>query len=111
MSGFLSRHLELIFGVLIVFSFIFWACRALKKAKKIDREGIVCEASVSRIEQLWDPDSANQTYAVYARYADEKGEIRETPMYYGPEPGYRIGERIRIRYIPGEESLVREVRE
>ena len=110
MTEFLSKHMEWIFGAAVILVFLFQAGRMLKKAKKIDREGIETDAVVSRNEEYWDPDTAGTSYTAYVTYKNEKGERTESPMTLTGDMQYAIGDKVRIRYIPGDEELVRPVK-
>ncbi len=105
----ISRHMGLIIIAAVVI-FVLRAARVLLKARKIDREGIETDAVVSRVEEEWDPDTASSTYMTYVRYRDENGEYRESPMALTSSPSYEEGERVRIRFVPGDDELVRAVR-
>ena len=110
MEGFLSEHFVWIFGLIAVSVFVFQAVRILKKAKKIDNEGIETDAVVTRIEESYDPDNLSSSYTTYVEYTDQSGDRIESPLSLASRPEYSIGEVIRIRYIPGEYELVREVK-
>ena len=107
MKAFLSDHFELILGIIAVSVFAFQAFRILKKAKKIDEQGIVTDAVVSRIEEIYDPDAASSSYVTYVEYRDENQELRETPMSLDAYTQYAEGTKVKIRFIPGDHELVR----
>ena len=107
---FISQHLEWIIGIIVVGIFVVQAARVLRKAKKIDRDGIETDAVVSRVEELWDPDTASSTYTIYVKYYDENGKYWESAMALSSEISYDTGERVRIRFLPGDYELVRPVR-
>ena len=107
MKGFVSDHFELILGIIVAAVFAFQAFRVLKKAKKIDEQGIATDAVISRIEEIYDPDTASSSYVTYARYRDENHELRETPMSLDAYVQYAEGTKVKIRYIPGDHELVR----
>ena len=106
---FIARHMELIIIAAVVV-FVVRAARVLLKARKIDREGIETDAVVSRVEEQWDPDTASSAYLTYVRYRDENGEFRESPMALTSSLSYEEGGQVRIRFVPGDDELVREVR-
>lgn len=106
---FIARHMELMIIAAVVV-FVVRAARVLLKARKIDREEIETDAVVSRVEEQWDPDTASSAYLTYVRYRDENGEFRESPMALTSSLSYEEGEEIRIRFVPGDDELVREVR-
>ena len=105
---FIRNHIELLFGIIVVTVFLLRAAMALKKAHKIDREGRETDAVVSRIEEQLDTEQS-VTYLTYVQYHDEKGELREDLLSSEAFIRHEKGEKIRIRYLPGEHELVREV--
>ena len=107
MTQFIAQHPGLIFGIIAVGVFIFQAVRVLKKAKKIDREGIITDAVISRVEETWDPETTSSSFTAYAQYKDEHGECRESPVALTDTPEYTSGQMIRIRFIPGKYDMVR----
>ena len=110
MKEFLTQHFELIIGIIVVGLFIIKAATMLKKAKKIDREGLETDAVVSRVEEIWDPETHSSSYTTYVEYKDEDGVLRESPMTLTQNVEYERGESVRIRFIPGEHKLVRPVK-
>ena len=108
---FLKDHIELVLLAVAMIAFVIEGVRLLKKAKKIDEEGIETNAVVSRIEEDWDPETMSSSYITYAEYRDENGDLRETQMALTSLPEHRVGDKIRIRFLPGERELVREVTE
>lgn len=108
--SFVESHLEIILVVVAVIVFGFMTVRIIRKAHKIDREGIETDAVVTRMEIHYDPDTASDTYTYYAQYTDENNEIREAPFALTTSEEYETGSVIRIRYIPGEHELVRPVK-
>ena len=104
---FLQKYLYWIIGALIVIVFVYQAGKALRKAKKIDAEGLETDAVVSRVEEHTDPDTAGATFVTYVRYTDDEGRYRESPMAYTPDAPYREGQKLRIRFLPGDYKLVR----
>ena len=107
MADFLSRHMELVLVVLAVIIFLFRAGRIFWKAKKIDAKGIETDGEISRIEKIIDPDTASDSYVVYVRYHDTQENMTESPASLDQSVRYQEGEKVRIRYIPGEKELVR----
>lgn len=110
MKEFLTQNYAAIFAAVVVVIFVFRAARVLNKAKKIDREGVETDAVISRIVENWNPDTASSSYTTYAEYRDESGELRESPMALSSNLTYAKGEKLRIRYIPGDHELVRAVK-
>ena len=108
---FIEKHFELILGTFAVIIFILMALKALKKTKKIEERGIMTDAVISRIEEIWDPDTASSSYTTYVEYKDEKGDLRESPMSLDANIRYREGDKVRIRFLPGDYEMVRIVKE
>ena len=79
----------------------------LKKARKIEAEGVETDAVVSRIEVTAGTARNSSTTYIYAKFTDRDGVERECIMSMGPGQDYTEGERIRIRYIPGDYQMVR----
>ena len=110
MKEFLTQHFTLIIGVIFVGLFVFQAARALKKAKKIDSYGVETDAVVSRISETWDPETTSSAYTTYVQFRDRDGVLRECPMSLTNKAEHSDGEKIRIRYMPGDFEMVREVK-
>ena len=110
MMEFIRDHIELIVGVITVGVFTVEAVGALKKAKKIDETGTETDATVSRIDEIWDPDTASSSYTTYVSYTDGDGHVRESAMTLSSDIQYDVGEHVRIKYSPDEYGLVREVK-
>ena len=106
---FVTSHLELVIGALVVIVFAIQGVNALKKAKKIDKEGIETGAVVSRIDETYDPDTNDSNYTVYVRYTNDKGESVESPLGVNPSEKYTVGQEVRIKYVPGIRNMVRPV--
>lgn len=82
--------------------------RVLKKAKRIDSIGIETDAVVSRVERSIDtPDSSGSSYYTYVKFTDKDGVQRECVMTMGISVEYEVGDKVRIKYIPGEYDMVR----
>ena len=108
---FIQEHFTLLIGILFVGIFFFQAVRMLKKAKKIDNEGIETNAVVSKIEETYDTDAHSSSYTAYVQYRDSNGVMHESPVSVSAQVPYSVGEQIRIRYIPSDDELVREVKD
>ncbi len=111
MKEFLSKYLEVIIGAVFFMVFVFQVIRLLKKAKRIDRQGDVTAGIVSRVEELWDPETHSSSYITYVRYRDENGVTRESPMALTPNVEHEEGDEVLIRFMPGEYDMVREIKE
>ncbi|MBQ6540580.1 MAG: hypothetical protein IJL71_06115 [Oscillospiraceae bacterium] len=107
MKEFLTKNFSWIIGFVFVGIFALKAYITLKKAKKIDREGIETDAVVSRIEEHWDPETASSSFTTYVEYRDDTGELVESPMALTGYVPYAEGQRVRIRFIPGDRKMVR----
>lgn len=107
---FIREHIEVLFGALVISVFIIKLALVLKKARRIDNEGTVTEATVVRIEENMDSEGSI-TYETIVRYRDDQGTVRESPMAYTGFPEHAVGDTVMIRYIPGEFDLVREAKD
>lgn len=98
------------FGAIVVFLIVFCVALnpVLKKAKRIDKEGIETDAVVSRVEQdLSTPDSPTASTYTYVQFTDQDGVSRESVMTMSADVQYEQGDHVRIKYIPGEYDMVR----
>ncbi|MBP5255279.1 MAG: hypothetical protein J6Z23_07875 [Lachnospiraceae bacterium] len=111
MLDFIGENLEWILGILAILFFAVQVFFVLRKAKKIDREGIETDAIVSRVVEDWDSDSSETSYTTYVRYTDEKGKQRESAMTLTTNVEYAEGQWVRIRFLPGDYKMVRPVKE
>lgn len=108
---FAVNHFMLIIIVIGVAVFAFKLRSLLKKAKKIDTQGIETDAVVSRVEKgLETADTSGGSYYTYVTYKDEHGETRESVMKMGSEPEFEEGQEIVIKFLPGEYDMVRFAR-
>ena len=107
MKEFIARYGGWIVGAIVVMWFAWRAGRLLKKAKQIDREGIETEGVISRIEEVRDPDTASDTCTTYVQFRDDRGQIRESPATLTDSAEYTVGEKVRIRFLPGDYEIVR----
>lgn len=81
--------------------------KLLKKAHRIDREGIETGGVISRIEEdLTTEDGGIGSTYTYVSYVDETGTRREGALSIGGGP-FEVGQQIRIKYLPGEYDMVR----
>ena len=110
MKEFVVQHWTWILGAVVVIVFVVRAVLLLKKAKKIDREGLEADAVVSRIVEHYDPENHSSSYTTYVSYTDRDGRTVESPLAVGSSAGYAQGDTLRIRYLPGDRKLVREVK-
>ena len=98
MKEFLTQHLELVLAAAAVCVFAIAVVRLLRKAKRIDREGL-------------DSETHSRSYTTMVRFTDRDGVVRECPMAISSEIKYEVGQELRIKYLPGEYKMVREVKE
>ncbi len=47
---------------------------------------------------------------IVVKYRDDKGETIESPMALDPSERYEVGQKVRIKYIPGLHQQVRPVK-
>lgn len=107
MIEFLKTHYIWLIGAILVAVVIIRVVLTLRKTRRIDREGIETDAVVSRVEDTSDPDSATSSYSTYVEYRDENGEMRESYMALTVRPEYAVGQKVRIKFVPGVHDLVR----
>ena len=83
-----------------------------KKARKIDAEGTLTDAVVSRIDKDYDsdPDSNSYTYLTYVTYLDEQGRKQESLLARSDMPEYKKGDQLKIRFLPGDYKMVRKAK-
>ncbi|MGX8716262.1 MAG: hypothetical protein ACSW8A_10975 [Lachnospiraceae bacterium] len=81
----------------------------MRKAKKIDKEGIETDAVVTRVEDTSEIESAASSYTTYVEYRDENGVRRESCMALTLQVEHNVGDKVRIKYVPGIYDMVREV--
>lgn len=110
MEAFLQNYFVWIVGAGVVLAFVIKLASLLKKAKKIDREGVVADAVISRVEYENVPDGSDG-YIIYASYTDENGVQRESKAGLFITPEYQEGEQVKIRFLPGSYDLVRIVKD
>jgi hypothetical protein len=108
-SGFASQHLDLMLFLIAAVVFAVLAVNAVRRARKIEKDGIETDAVVSRIDENNDPDLQKSSYTIIVKYRDDKGEIIESPMALDPSARYEVGQKLRIKYIPGLHKQVRPV--
>ena len=108
MADFLKDNYVLVIGAALVIIPVVIVAFTLMKARRIDRDGIETDAVVTRVEENVDPDSASSSYSTYVEYEDENGERRESYMALTMHPEYEVGQKLRIKYVPGVRNLVRD---
>lgn len=111
MKEFLAQHLELVLAAAAVCVFVTAFVRLLKKAKRIDREGLVADAVVSGFRESYDAETHSRSYTTMVRFTDRDGVERECPMAISSKIEYEVGQELRIKYLPGEYKMVRLVKE
>ncbi len=108
---FLSEHFMLIIITAGVLIFVIKLVSLLKRAKRIDQNGIETDAVVSRVEKDLETDTSGSSFYTYVQYKDERGNVRESCMSMSSDMQFEVGDRIRIKFIPGEYDMVREAKE
>lgn len=111
MKEFFAENGIWIIGAICVIFVIARVVLTLRKAKKIDREGIETDAVVSKIVESRDVEASSSSYTTYVKYMDRDGNTLESPMAFTVRPEHAEGDEVRIRYIPGDKKLVREVKQ
>lgn len=108
---FLTQNLTWIIPVVAVVVFAIKAVTTLKKAKRIDAEGVETDAVVSKVVEQYDPEYNSSSYTTYVEYKDEDGVRRESPIAVTSRVEYEKGDQVRIRFIPGDYKMVRPAKE
>ena len=106
---FIRAHFGLIIGIIVVAVFAIQAANAIKKAGKIDHDGIETDGVVSRIDETFDPGNLSSSYTTYVKYTDKDGTEVESPAAVGSDVNFAIGDRVRVKYMPGDRKMVRIV--
>lgn len=99
----------LVWAAALIFISIFAVSlsKLLKRAHRIDKEGIETDGVISRIEEeLTTADGGIGSTYTYVSYVDENGMRREGALSVG-DTSYEVGQQIRIKYLPGEYDMVR----
>ena len=109
MIDFLKENYALVIGAVIVVVAVVRVVLTLMKANRIDKEGIETDAVVTRVVEDFDPDNAVTSYSTYVEYRDENGELRESYMALTMDAEHEVGDKLRIKYVPGVRDLVRAV--
>ncbi len=111
MKEFLTQHFEFLFAAVALCVFAVAVVRLLKKAKRIDREGLVADAVVSGFRESYDSETHSRSYTTMVRFTDRDGVKRECPMSVSSEIEYEVGQELRIKYLPDDWKMVRPVKE
>lgn len=106
---FIANHFMLIIISIGVIVFCVKLASLLKRARRIDKDGIETDAIVSRVEKGLETEDTSSSFYTYVRFTDVYGEERECIMSISPDVQFEEGEQIRIKYIPGEYDMVRHV--
>lgn len=108
MDEFISRFLIMIVAVVFLALVVGRILLLMRRAKKIEKEGVEVDAVISRIEHEMDPDDGDE-YCIYVSYEDKMGVERESVAGNFSSAEYKVGQKVRIKYIPGEYDEVRIV--
>ena len=108
MDEFLSRYIITIVAVVFLILVIGRILLLMRRARKIEKEGVEVDAVISRVEYEADPDDGD-AYHIYTRYVDDMGAERESITGIFAVAEYEEGQEVRIRFIPGEYDMVRIV--
>ena len=87
--------------------FVIAAVYLIVRAKNIDKKGVETDAVVSQIKEYYDTDNGTSSYRLYVSFTDDGGIERESIMIAGGDIGFTVGDRVRIKYIPGKYKIVR----
>ncbi len=103
-------YLGLAVAAIFIAYFVFQIIRIFSKTAKIRKNGIETYAEVTRIDTDTDSEGNTSEYAIVT-YKDESGKKRQADIAVTVFGKYHLGDRIKVRYIPGEYGLVVEVKE
>ena len=105
--SFLDGHLgEAVLVLVVLCVFAGMALYVIWRYKRIEELGKETEGVVSRVERNEDSDG-DVTYQVYADYRDDTGGARESFAGSFSTRKYQEGDRVRIKFVPGEYDWVK----
>ena len=82
----------------------------IRFARQIDQEGVVANATVSRV--VIDRDTDGHTSRItYVTYRDDTDMQRESPLNASAADKYERDDRLRIKFLPGQYDMVIPVKE
>ncbi len=115
MLDFIKEHWVVIVGaiisVIVLIRFLSTLTKQISLSKRIDRDGVKANATVSRVEFDPDVEGAGGTYITYVTYRDDTGTQRESPLSEFVARKHEVDERLRIRFLPGDYSMVKLVKD
>ena len=110
MMEFLEKYLYWFLGAFILFVFLYQGGKALRSRRRDPSEEKEAEAEVIRVQDRWNMRTGDLVYRkIYAEYVDLKGRRREGRVTLNSKEEYKKGDRLRIRYFPGDWDAVRIV--
>ena len=113
MVDFIKENWPIIVGavlfVIFLIRFLRTLAKHLKLSKRIDQEGIEKYAVVSRVVIDTDADG-DTTRTTYVAYRDDTGVERESPLAASITARYEQGDRLMIKFLPGEYDMVKPVK-
>ena len=110
MMEFLEKYLYWFLGAFILFVFLYQGGKALRHRRRDPGEEKEAEAEVIRVQDRWNMRTGDLVYRkIYAEYTDLKGRRREGRVTLNSKEEYKKGDRLRIRYFPGDWDAVRIV--
>ena len=89
-----------IFGLIALIVFAAFVIPAFLREKKIRQSGVETDGVILRCVYDEDTDGGG-SYMIYIAYQDENGVQRESKGIFAHE-SHDAGEKIRVKYIPGE---------
>ena len=102
--------LGLIIAIVLVIFFAGGFIIAVLKGNRIKKEGIATDAVISRVEL--DTDEEGSTSEIcYVVYKDENGMERESKAALNSVKRHNKGEKVRIKFLPGDYKFVVETKE
>ena len=110
MMEFLEKYLYWFLAAFILFVFLYQGGKALRSRRRDPSEEKEAEAEVIRVQDRWNMRTGDLVYRkIYAEYTDLKGRRREGRVTLNSKEEYKKGDRLRIRYFPGDWDAVRIV--
>lgn len=96
---------EAVSGTIILLVIIISVVRSKKRKNKINEEGIVADAVVSREKESsieTSDDHWETSYTYYVKFRTQDGEEVEARLGDFNDRGLRTGDNVRIKYLPGK---------
>ena len=106
----LLNYVFWILGVILVAGVVRSFVSTAVKARRIKKEGIETNAEIVRIEYTPSDSDFSESYDFHVVFRDEYGQSHEARCGVVDPRSLNKGDKIRIRYAPGQYDLVEQVR-